>query len=105
MKTWTSFRIILLVSLFNIVCVSLMLRHHPNLLKLFCAGLFLHEGLLTFDPGDSDSKSEIVVPIKNGRDEIVAILDIDCAVVGGFSDEDREGLEKLASFLGRACDW
>lgn len=77
---------------------------------------------------DGDSKSEIVVPIvkdgKVGADsvdescqfensrraddkcvQVVAIIDIDCAVEGGFDAEDQESLERLAALLSDACDW
>jgi L-methionine (R)-S-oxide reductase len=62
---------------------------------------------------DGDSKSEIVVPIRvpaNGNDgeqktKLVGIIDIDCAVKGGFDEVDRKYLEKLAELLGKACDW
>ncbi len=53
---------------------------------------------------DGASKSEIVVPIVKG-DELVAIIDIDCAVENGFDEVDRVWLEKLAVLLGAACDW
>ncbi|KAK3628446.1 hypothetical protein LTR56_018601 [Elasticomyces elasticus] len=53
---------------------------------------------------DDDSKSEIVVPIvKEGK--VVAIIDIDCAVMQGFDEEDQQYLEKLAHLLAEACDW
>ncbi|CZS88196.1 uncharacterized protein RCO7_01159 [Rhynchosporium graminicola] len=56
---------------------------------------------------DGDSKSEIVIPIlKNGsEEEVVAIIDIDCAVLNGFDETDQIWLEKLAVLLGGACDW
>lgn len=53
---------------------------------------------------DGDSKSEIVVPVLSGG-EVVAIIDIDCAVVGGFDEVDQRFLEELAGVLGRGCDW
>ncbi|MCJ1386184.1 hypothetical protein MMC17_009310 [Xylographa soralifera] len=53
---------------------------------------------------DGDSKSEIVVPVKvDGK--LVAIIDIDCAVINGFDEEDRKGLEELADLLSRSCNW
>jgi L-methionine (R)-S-oxide reductase len=53
---------------------------------------------------DGASKSEIVVPIlANG--EVVAIIDIDCAVEGGFDEVDKKYLEELAGLVGRSCDW
>ena len=53
---------------------------------------------------DSDSKSEIVVPIVVGG-KVVAIIDVDCASLGGFDDVDRVYLEKLAALVARSCDW
>ena len=50
---------------------------------------------------DCASNSEIVVPIrKNG--EIYGVLDIDSPVVGGFSEEDRAGLEQFVKILEQA---
>ncbi|KAL2264805.1 hypothetical protein VTJ83DRAFT_7315 [Remersonia thermophila] len=67
---------------------------------------------------DGASRSEIVVPIvvpaassgegedgKNEKKKVVAIIDIDCAVVNGFDEVDREWLEKLADLIARSCDW
>lgn len=57
---------------------------------------------------DGDSKSEIVVPIVAPSDDggkLVAIIDIDCAVLDGFDETDKRHLEKLAELLGRSCDW
>ncbi|KAJ1326526.1 L-methionine (R)-S-oxide reductase [Microdochium nivale] len=71
---------------------------------------------------DGDSRSEIVVPVmvedlevQGGEDggaeikkkgkKVVAIIDIDCAVVGGFDEVDRKYLEELAELLARSCDW
>lgn len=71
---------------------------------------------------DGDSKSEIVVPIiKDGTVsflrarvcraaltkayQVVAIIDVDCAVKNGFNEEDQRYLEELATLLSGACDW
>ncbi|KAH8808072.1 GAF domain-like protein [Xylogone sp. PMI_703] len=56
---------------------------------------------------DGDSRSEIVVPIvdESKSKAVVAIIDVDCAVTGGFDEVDRVWLEKLAGLLGRSCDW
>ncbi|KAF4538717.1 GAF domain-containing protein [Lasiodiplodia theobromae] len=53
---------------------------------------------------DGASKSEIVVPIvQNGK--TVAIIDIDCAELEGFNEEDKKYLEELAALLAGACDF
>ncbi|KAI5462485.1 GAF domain nucleotide-binding protein [Mariannaea sp. PMI_226] len=57
---------------------------------------------------DGDSKSEIVVPIvanQDGENKVVAIIDIDCAVLNGFDDVDKKNLEALADLLSKSCDW
>lgn len=49
---------------------------------------------------DSDSQSEIVVPIhRNG--EVIGVLDIDSPVLNRFDDADREGLTALAQCFER----
>lgn len=53
---------------------------------------------------DGASQSEIVVPILVDG-SVKAIIDVDCAVKGGFDEIDSLWLEKLAELLGRACDW
>ena len=37
--------------------------------------------------------------------QIVAIIDIDCAEVEGFDEEDEEGLVMLAELIAQSCDW
>lgn len=55
---------------------------------------------------DGDSRSEIVVPVvAPATGKVVAIIDVDCAVVGGFDDTDRVWLERLARLLAEGCDW
>ena len=79
---------------------------------------------------DAASRSEIVVPITvsvpvgagggaaggGGGDggegeevkeerKVVAIIDVDCAAVGGFDEVDRVWLEKLAKLIADSCDW
>ncbi|KAF4979433.1 hypothetical protein FZEAL_4357 [Fusarium zealandicum] len=58
---------------------------------------------------DGDSKSEIVVPIvvdqDDGPNKVVAIIDIDCAVLNGFDEVDKVHLEQLAVLLAKSCDW
>ena len=49
---------------------------------------------------DSASNSEIVLPIHvNGT--VWGVLDIDSPFVGRFTEEDREGLQKVAAVLER----
>lgn len=53
---------------------------------------------------DAASKSEIVVPIlQDGR--VVAIIDVDCAKVDGFDEEDKKYLEELADIISKSCDF
>ncbi|TGZ76684.1 GAF domain-like protein [Ascodesmis nigricans] len=53
---------------------------------------------------DDASKSEIVVPVvKDGK--VVAVIDVDSAVVETFDEEDKTALESLAKLLAEACDW
>ncbi len=47
---------------------------------------------------DSDSRSEIVVPLHRGE-KVAAVLDIDSPVLCRFTEEDRLGLESLAAML------
>ncbi|KAK4122381.1 GAF domain-like protein [Parathielavia appendiculata] len=54
---------------------------------------------------DGASRSEIVVPIAVAGKGIVAIIDVDCAVVDGFDEVDRLWLERFAAVVGAACDW
>ena len=47
----------------------------------------------------SASRSEIVVPVKDKRGVVVAVLDIDSEHLGTFDETDRFWLEKIASLL------
>ncbi len=47
----------------------------------------------------SASRSEIVVPIINGRGEVTAVLDIDSERLATFDDTDRRWLEKVAQLF------
>ena len=46
------------------------------------------------------SRSEIVVPIKNKDNDIVAVLDIDSEHLATFDEVDRLSIEKIATLLG-----
>lgn len=48
---------------------------------------------------DARSRSEIVVPVFNRNNELVAVLDIDSEKPGAFNDADREGLEKVMTWF------
>ena len=48
------------------------------------------------------SRSEIVVPIYNKDNDIIAVLDIDSEHLATFDNIDRLWLEKIASLLGNA---
>lgn len=54
---------------------------------------------------DSESRSEIVVPIRDKKGRVRGVLDVDCRTVGGFSATDEEGLEKIIKLLGEGCEW
>lgn len=41
----------------------------------------------------------------DGGVQVVAIIDVDCAEVGGFDEVDRAALEELAVLLAQACDF
>ena len=47
---------------------------------------------------DAASRSEIVVPVKKDG-KVVAVLDVDSATVGRFTEEDEKGLEAVAKVI------
>ena len=47
------------------------------------------------------SRSEIVVPIFNGKGEPVGVLDIDSTSLAAFDDVDRQNLERICQLLTR----
>ena len=54
---------------------------------------------------DSESRSEIVVPIKDAEGKVRGVLDVDCRSIEGFSTVDQEGLERIVSLLAKKCEW
>jgi L-methionine (R)-S-oxide reductase len=49
---------------------------------------------------DSDSNSEIVIPLIN-NEQLIGVLDLDSPVFGRFDDDDASGLNELAEiFIG-----
>jgi GAF domain-containing protein len=53
------------------------------------------EGHIACDPG---SASEIVIPLLNWG-KLLGVLDIDSPIVNRFDEDDREGLERVASLF------
>ena len=47
----------------------------------------------------STTNSEIVVPIKNSKGNVIAVLDVDSDELAAFSDEDVGLLERVCEFL------
>lgn len=50
---------------------------------------------------DARSRSEIVVPVFDERDELIAVLDIDSERPSAFDDGDRAGLEHMMEWFRR----
>lgn len=48
---------------------------------------------------DSRSRSEIVVPVKNENNQIIALLDVDSKFTDSFDEIDKEGLEKIVELI------
>ncbi|MCL2435564.1 MAG: GAF domain-containing protein [Lentimicrobiaceae bacterium] len=46
---------------------------------------------------DSRSKSEIVIPVRNARNEIIGCLDVDSGEVAAFDETDALYLEKIVA--------
>ena len=50
---------------------------------------------------DSRSRSEIVVPVRNSRGELLGVFDIDSAEPDTFREADRAGLERIMTLFER----
>jgi L-methionine (R)-S-oxide reductase len=50
---------------------------------------------------DSRSKSEIVVPLKDGKGNIIGVLDVDSKDHSSFDAVDAEWLEKIVGLINR----
>ena len=48
---------------------------------------------------DSRSKSEIVVPLKNQKNEIIGVLDVDSSELNSFDETDALWLEKILGLV------
>jgi GAF domain-containing protein len=46
---------------------------------------------------DARSRSEIVVPVRGTKGDLIAVLDIDSDQLDAFNDDDQRGLERLVS--------
>ncbi|HAA00993.1 MAG TPA: hypothetical protein DEP18_06180 [Flavobacteriales bacterium] len=49
------------------------------------------------------SRSEIVIPVKNAKNELVMILDVDSDRLNDFDETDRIYLEQVAALIGKMC--
>lgn len=50
---------------------------------------------------DGDSRSELVIPLRNSQGAVWGVLDLDSPILSRFSQEDRAGLEQAAGILSR----
>jgi GAF domain-containing protein len=50
---------------------------------------------------DERSQSEIVVPVKDERGEVIAVLDVDSVKKGAFDELDRKCLEQILTHVWR----
>jgi L-methionine (R)-S-oxide reductase len=53
-------------------------------------------GHIACDPG---SRSEIVIPIRDKRNDITGVLDVDSDIIGNFDETDEAYLEKIAKLV------
>ena len=51
---------------------------------------------------DSESRSEIVIPLIASNGKLIGVLDIDSPEVSRFGEEDKIGLEKIAEIVTQA---
>jgi len=48
---------------------------------------------------DSRSKSEVVIPLKNAKGDIIGVLDVDSEKLSSFDETDVEWLEKMLTLV------
>ena len=48
---------------------------------------------------DSRSKSEIVIPVRNKKGDLLAVFDVDSERLNTFDSDDQHGLERLMSWF------
>jgi L-methionine (R)-S-oxide reductase len=51
---------------------------------------------------DARSRSEIVVPVRNKRGDLLAVFDVDSERRNAFDNDDQRGLEQLMSWFATA---
>lgn len=54
---------------------------------------------------DGASQSEIVVPVFDKTEKLVAVLDIDCPELNGFDEYDQQRLEEICTIIGTQARW
>jgi len=52
---------------------------------------------------DARSKSEIVVPVRNRKGDLLAVFDVDSERVNAFDRDDQQGLEQIMSWFATAA--
>ncbi|HJQ09843.1 MAG TPA: GAF domain-containing protein [Gemmatimonadaceae bacterium] len=52
---------------------------------------------------DARSKSEIVVPVRNKKGDLLAVFDVDSERVNAFDRDDQQGLEQIMSWFATAA--
>jgi len=85
----------------------------PGKARGVCADAFLQAATVVVPdveayPGhiacDGQTKSELVSPlIFEGK--AIGVLDLDCLALGGFDDEDKLGIERIARLIAESSDW
>lgn len=51
---------------------------------------------------DAELRSEIVVPVFDAANELIAVFDLDSTEIGTYGEVDRQGLERLMKLFTRA---
>lgn len=104
-----------------------LINYAPKKARGVCADAYLQRRALLVPnvdeyPGhiacDGETKSEVVIPLvarwteqapgQEGRrttERALGVLDLDCLALGGFDEDDRAGLERIAQLVIDACDW
>lgn len=52
---------------------------------------------------DSRSRSEIVVPVRDKKGDLLAVLDVDSERLNAFDRDDQQGLEQIVSWFATAA--